>query len=304
MRLKGLDLNQLICLDVLLTEQNVSRAAKQLHLSQSAVSWTLARLRAHFEDQLLVPVGRSMAVTAFAEELREPVRDFLLRAQAIEQRRPPREPEDFDRVIRLVASDASQSLCVFDAIHRANEKAPNLRFELLPVREHSSVDLKRGEIDLLCAGQGMLVDAHGESLFEDTFSCIAWSEADVLCSPLTLERYLDSYHVSVRWGLLRATTNEAMTKVAESLSYRESVVVSNFGCIPELLIGTAKIATVPSMLARRMASVWPLVIQQCPLEVEPLRIRAYWRSTLNSDPALLWFRGLLHDVSANISNLD
>ena len=45
MRFHGLDLNLLVALDALLTYQNVTRAAEQLNLSQSALSGALARLR-------------------------------------------------------------------------------------------------------------------------------------------------------------------------------------------------------------------------------------------------------------------
>ncbi|MCB1411264.1 MAG: LysR family transcriptional regulator, partial [Rhodobacteraceae bacterium] len=52
MRFKRLDLNLLAALDVLLTERNVSRAARKLFLSQSATSGALARLREYFDDDL------------------------------------------------------------------------------------------------------------------------------------------------------------------------------------------------------------------------------------------------------------
>lgn len=301
MRLKGLDLNQLICLDALLTELSVSRVARQLHLSQSAVSWTLAKLRAHFGDELLVPVGRGMAPTAFAVQLQEPIREFMLRAQAIEKRRPASEPGDFKGVLRLVASDATQTICLSEAIRKSSALAPNLRFDLLPVTEQSSEDLKRGEIDLLCAGQGLSVDALGDTLFEDTFCCIAWDESGVLDKPLSVAEYLESDHVTVRWGSLRATTYNAMASVEDTPSVRESVTVSHFGIIPELLVGTKKIATVPRLLAKNMVRRWPIETADCPLEIEPVRVRAYWRSTLASDPALSWFREVLNDITAGIS---
>ena len=57
MRFHGLDLNLLVALDALLTHQNVTRAAEQLNLSQSALSGALARLREHFDDELVVPMG-------------------------------------------------------------------------------------------------------------------------------------------------------------------------------------------------------------------------------------------------------
>ena len=60
MRFHGLDLNLLVALDALLTHQNVTRAAEQLNLSQSALSGALARLREHFDDELVVSIGRRM----------------------------------------------------------------------------------------------------------------------------------------------------------------------------------------------------------------------------------------------------
>ena len=63
MRLEKLDLNLLVALDALLEERGVSLAADRLHLSQSATSGLLARLREYFKDDLLVMNGRSMALT-------------------------------------------------------------------------------------------------------------------------------------------------------------------------------------------------------------------------------------------------
>ena len=58
--------NLLRALDVLLEEENVSRAAARLHLTQSAMSRSLARLRQLFGDELLLRTGRGMRPTARA----------------------------------------------------------------------------------------------------------------------------------------------------------------------------------------------------------------------------------------------
>jgi len=55
--LRRIDLNLLVILDALLTEQHVTRAAERLHLSQPAVSHALARLRDLLGDPLLVRQG-------------------------------------------------------------------------------------------------------------------------------------------------------------------------------------------------------------------------------------------------------
>ncbi|WP_037005892.1 LysR family transcriptional regulator, partial [Ectopseudomonas composti] len=63
MNFSNFDLNLLRVLDALLREQNVSRAAERLSLSQPAVSNALSRLRELLGDPLLVRVGRRMQPT-------------------------------------------------------------------------------------------------------------------------------------------------------------------------------------------------------------------------------------------------
>lgn len=66
-QLGGIDLNLLIALDALLTEVNVTRAAKRVGLSQPTMSHALNRLRALFEDPLLVRTTRGMVLTSRAQ---------------------------------------------------------------------------------------------------------------------------------------------------------------------------------------------------------------------------------------------
>ena len=77
MRFKGLDLNLLVALDVLLQERSITRAGERLGLSQPATSGALARLRDYFNDPLLVPVGRQVMLTPLAHSLVEPVSQVL-----------------------------------------------------------------------------------------------------------------------------------------------------------------------------------------------------------------------------------
>ena len=78
MNFQGFDVRHLTILDTLFKELHVGRAAQRLNLSQPAISNSLAWLRRHFGDPLLVRGGRTLRLTPFAERLREPVR--LLRA--------------------------------------------------------------------------------------------------------------------------------------------------------------------------------------------------------------------------------
>jgi DNA-binding transcriptional LysR family regulator len=61
--LENLDLNLLVVLDAVLAERSVARAARRLHVTPSAVSNGLAKLRSTFGDPLLARSGRGVVPT-------------------------------------------------------------------------------------------------------------------------------------------------------------------------------------------------------------------------------------------------
>ncbi|PKL97835.1 MAG: LysR family transcriptional regulator, partial [Gammaproteobacteria bacterium HGW-Gammaproteobacteria-7] len=77
MNISTFDLNLLRVFDALMREQNVSRAAGRLSLSQPAVSNALSRLRELLDDPLLVRAGRAMQPTPRALALEAPIRHAL-----------------------------------------------------------------------------------------------------------------------------------------------------------------------------------------------------------------------------------
>ena len=66
--LRSFDINLLVAFDALMATRSVTRAAEELHVSQSAVSHMLSRLRHALADPLLVKHGNRMLATARAEE--------------------------------------------------------------------------------------------------------------------------------------------------------------------------------------------------------------------------------------------
>src|SRR5579883_2451927 len=70
MNLSTLDLNLFLMLHVVLEERSATRAAERLHVTQSAVSNAIARLRSVLADPLVVRSGRGLAPTPRAAQLR------------------------------------------------------------------------------------------------------------------------------------------------------------------------------------------------------------------------------------------
>ena len=132
MRFKRLDLNLLVALDHLLELQSVSVAADRMHMSQSAMSNALTRLRTYFDDPLLVQVGRKMVLTPRAESMRAPVRDILVRVEATIETDPVFRPEDSDREFSILLSDYTMQVLIPHLFALTHEIVALVLFRLLP----------------------------------------------------------------------------------------------------------------------------------------------------------------------------
>src|SRR5438093_9544645 len=130
MRFNKLDLNLLVALNVLLTEKNISRAAERIHLSQSAMSNALARLRSYFVDELLVPSGRQLILTPRAESLVEPVREVLMRIESTIAAQPQFDPSTASHTFTLLVSDFTTTVFVPALLERLFHEAPGVRLDL------------------------------------------------------------------------------------------------------------------------------------------------------------------------------
>jgi len=296
----GLDLNLLVALDALLAEKNVSRAGERLHLSQSATSGALARLRQAFHDPLLVQVGRTMTLTPLAEGLVEPVRDFLLQAEAIVNSSPAFDPGISTRKFRLRMSDYVETVVMTEALPRLQKLAPRVRVELLPNLEGGSEALERGEIDLAITPNRYLSPAHpSERLFEDEFTCLVWSGNKQVGGQIPLETYLSLGHVVVRVGKRRqlATFDEWFVQHFGHQRKIE-VVTTAFNMVPQLLIGTSRIATLHRRLATFYMQYLPLRLVTPPLAIPKLEEAMQWHRSRDRDPGIVWLRSILKSAVA------
>jgi len=294
MDFRGLDLNLLVAMDALFAERSVSRAGERLHLSQSATSGALARLRYTFRDPLLVPVGRTMALTPLAEGLVGPIREFLLQAEFILHASPVFDPATSTRKFRLMMSDYVETVVMTEALPRIQKVAPAITFELFS--NDGSQVLERGEIDLSITPGRYLSSQHpSEPLFGDDYVCLVWSKNTIVQKNLSLDRYLALGHVMVQYGSQRQLP--AFDEwFGERYERRVEVVTTTFNLVPQLLIGTSRIATVHRRLATFYEQYLPLRFVPPPLEIPRLEEFMQWHRSRDHDPGTAWLRSVLKNA--------
>ena len=295
MRFKGLDLNLLVALDVLLERQSVSRAAEQLHLSQPAVSAALARLRQYFGDPLLVPDGKRMIPTAHALRLKPLLATVLGELGGLVAVSPAFEPATSTRNFRIGASDYLVIVLFAPLLRRLAAIAPGITVDLLPTSELVQRQLETGEIDVLVIPADHLSHDHpAEELFSEQHVVAGWSEHPAFAGPMTLETFVDYGHVVVEIG------HQFRTSVAEfnmrrlGIERRVDVTVSSFSVAAALLVETTRLAVLHERMAQHAAATLPIAYRPLPFELPILREMVQYHRTRGDDPGLRWLIAQLH----------
>lgn len=293
MRFQGLDLNLLVALDALLTERNVTTAGSKVHLSQSAMSGALNRLREYFRDDLLVPNGRRLVLTPRAEQLAGPVRAALLQIKTTITASPEFEPTTSDRHFTVVASDYALVVAVAAGLKRVSELAPGMSFHLRLVDASAADQIERGEADLLITLEQYVSEAHPKApIFDDDYVVVAWAGNSRIGERLDPDLYFELGHVGVELGP-RATVLDSWYLQSGKRNRRVEVTAPSFTVVPHLLMGTDRIATMHRRLAARLAASMPLKTFPAPFELPHIQQVIQWHRLQENDPALLWVRDQL-----------
>lgn len=301
MRFQRLDLNLLVALDALIEHRSVSTAARQLFLSQPALSGALNRLREYFGDDLLVPSGRQMILTAKAEELRQPVQEALMLIRTKITTPLGFDPATAERQFSIIASDYAFNVLLADVFQEAAEIAPGLSFDLIPTDRLATERLERGESDLLLTLSSHMIDGHPRrSLWTDEHAIICWS-GGAHRRALDADHFLHAGHVVAYFGTERFPAFTETFFTQQGINRRIDMRLPNFSALPQGVVGTDRLATMYRRHAEYFARFLPLTIHEPPLALPTVVEEVQWHSLRKKDEGLQWLIGLLSAHAAKLS---
>jgi DNA-binding transcriptional LysR family regulator len=298
MDLHGFDLNLLVALDALLAERSVTNAGRRVHLSQSAMSGVLARLRTVFGDELLVPGRGGMALTPLAEQLVEPIGAVLLEIQQRILTRVPFDPSTSHRSFTIAASDYAVSVLLAPLLRHLQAAAPGVSVTIVPLRDRVR-QLDDPHLDLLIVPEAFVPAGRPHHvLFRDTFSCIAWRNHPAIDEQLTLDQYAALGHVVVSFVEGRVTSFDAQFGLGEGLRRRVEVVAPSYQVLPDLVTGTDRIATIQTRLARTFAATHPIKVLALPVRLPTFEEAMVWHERFDGDEGHAWLRERMLETAA------
>ncbi|MGV2826933.1 LysR family transcriptional regulator [Myxosarcina sp. GI1(2024)] len=233
--LRKLDLNLLIALDVLIAEASVTRAAERLNMSQSAMSYSLKRLRTILQDDILIRTSREMEVTPYARQLGDRIRQILVEVQSAILETATFNPATANETFKIAASDYVEATIGSNLVRQLTTQAPGIRIRISDLDKATVMDaLDDNRIDLIINAELPLKSWHVEqNLYREEFVCVFRSD-DYTLEELAVEDYLKRPHILVS---LQNDFEGKIDKVLERQQQSRQVIwsTSHFMAVPLLL---------------------------------------------------------------------
>lgn len=314
-----LDLNLLRVFDALIEERSVTRAAARLHITPSAVSHALARLRDLFEDQLFVRGPQGMQATPRAAEIGPRLRDGL---HQLEMALTPRafDPLASNRVFTIACSGYICAVLLPELMRRMRAQAPNAKLVVRSFETGVVAALEAGQVDLLVGGFGHIPERfNSELLFHDAPVWLLgrdYLDPKTEVSPDRVARLPklrtvaggNANHIEgvvVENGLeRRVSLDEHSGVVGVPLGDMDGgpILASiPYSSVAPLIVKHSDMAALlPRRLANLFVQSFDLDIAEPDSDLNRLEILSLWHREHGSHAAIAWFRGVIAEVAASL----
>ena len=295
MNIEQLDLNLLPVLQAVLAERSATRAAKRLHVTQSAVSNALARLRQALGDPLLVRSARGLVPTPRALALQPGLEQIMRSLSTLVSEREAFDPATTTREFTIACADYCTTIVGARLVQRLRERAPAARLRFVPLEHLAGSDGLASNVDLhLGMPPKVPSGCRSVTLFEDRFVCML--EAGKAPKKLTLKDYLKAKHIRV--SVLGSASDPVDRLLAKRRLSRDiALTVPHFSVVPMMVEHGAYIATLSSRLAEAQARLFEVKLCEPPFSLGTRSTRMIWHERSEADPAAQFFRELVRDAA-------
>ena len=298
-----LDTYLLRVLQLLLTEQSVSRTALQMGQSQPAISNALRRLREITGDQILLRGKSGMVPTARGTELLHYANEAL---QAIERIANP--PEDFDpqhseREFHLAAPDYLDTLFLPTIIEKMRSEAPHVKLYVHAISHESNYAalLEEGQLDVVIGNWlEPPPQLYRSRLFDDEVVCMLGAHHPLAQKGISMKHFLELPHLAPTPYVSHRSNFIDGCLAEQGLRRRVQMAVPYFGLVPYVLMRTDMVFTTGRQFAQHYAKHLPIVVLDAPIAFPPMRFYQLWHRRTHKAPDAIWLRRCITEVATTL----
>lgn len=300
--LKKIDLNLLKVLQILLEELNVTATANRLHLTQSAVSKHLARLREMFADQLFERTAQGLKATPRALEIAPKLRPIILQLELL-TRPTAFEPALSKRQFHIHMLDTSYSLTFPFFIPHLLTQAPSVRLKTKTWNKNSLDELLKCEIDMGIACRewdrrspihmkDIPAELNHVELLREHSVCLVRENHPVLSQQWDVNSFLQYRHIQVTFGGMEQWLLDDVLKM-KKLHRDIAIDMPDLHSAMSLCEQSDLILCAPARYVAKLAAGFRLRVLQIPVAIESGAYVLLWNKHFEHDPGHRWLRELI-----------
>ena len=292
-----LDGNALSTFLTVLEETSVSRAAERLGVTQSAVSHTLDKLRAIFDDPLFVRAGRGIESTARAREIRATVESVLDDIKSLTDHRtfdPLLEQMEFT----IAANDFPLQLIFPKLLKELFDEGIHPRVRFIPAGIPTASLLRASRYRMLITPT-LPDDPNLEKVSLLQAKMVVFYDSTVRKPPRTWKQFAESRYVEVRFSDTESSLM-ALPSINISKMNPPTISVPNFSALTSMIKGTDRITT--QLAFMKLGLLKDLDSAPLPFKTKTLNLFLIWHRREHDDPAHQWFRQKIIDRVNSIIN--
>ena len=295
-------LRELRTLHTLLQERSITRAAQAMDTTQPSVSKTLGRLRLQFDDPLFVRHGQAMQPTPKALEIAERLRVLLAAADGLRSELREFDPARSDRRFSLLLTDVGMVRFLPPLIARIAAVAPSLGIRAVPLDARQfEYRLESGEADL-AFGAFPKAARHlrRQRLYFDGYSSVMRKQHPRARKCQSAAGFLAERHILVTGSETGHDAHRTAHRVLASTIAPSNVMLRVPSFIAGAIVAAESdgIVTLPTNLARRLATPLGLVAFEPPVALPRIEIAQFWHERYHRDAGHKWLRNLTFELFA------
>ncbi|MDO8298388.1 LysR family transcriptional regulator [Lacisediminimonas sp.] len=303
-----LDLNLLRVFDAIMIEQNLTRAADRLAMTQPAVSNALRRLRDALGDELLIRTAHGVKPTPHAETLWPTVRKALSALEDV------LEPGDFDirtaqATFRLSMSDATAALGLPGLVRAIEEQGAAIKIRMTPLLTrdprpllaHGDIDLAigffPGVVSQLASAPEKAI--RHERVYSGHYLCVMRKDHPLARGNLSLDTYCAANHLLVSFsGRAYAVIDDLLAQMGRERKIL--LTVNQYFTAGRVVANSDLITVLPRHLIAATGMTRELVAKELPLELPSVHVDMLWHERDTRNPAHQWVRRQMMEMKSGV----
>lgn len=295
-----LDLNLLRVFEVLYLEQNMTRTADILHITPSAVSHAIQRLREALDDPLFVRSQNKMLPTPACKRIAPAILESLTRLQQVLQQWTDFSPSESSHHFHIGMHDALELSVVPKLSSKLAKLAPAISFSSVKIKRASlATDLASGRVDMaLDVSMPVKRTIQHLKLVDNEFVVVLNREHKLL-NKLDKKAYLAARHICVS-GRPNGLSVEDVGLLELGFERQLSIRCQNYFAAMEVVKSSDILLTVPRVLANQFTST-DLTQTELPIRIPDFSTQLYWHQNTEQDAALNWIRDVVISLFSELN---